>query len=427
LKNLWRQFVLGWKLDGTRFVVSDYPTPDTRVKFRRQLLDRVEAIAPFLSFNRDPYIVLSGGRLYWLIEGYTTSAHFPYSKPYDPVEQIEYSSNEDTRTLQNEATKEFAGANYIRNAVKVVVDAYDGSADFYVFEPDDPIIQVWRRIFPDLFKSASDMPADLRAHVRYPREVLLVQGLVNARYHMEDPVVCYNQEDLWMRATEKYDEQVQPVEPYHIMWTPPESAEPEFVAMLPFTPKGRQVLIGWMAGLSDGANYGRLITYKFPKDKRILGPQQVDTKIDQHPSLKAQLTLWDQRGSRVVRGNVLAIPVNDTLLYVEPIFIEAGTAAYPDLRVVAVMHGDKVSYAETFERALAGLIGPSPDDRPVATTGEVAVADATIDLARAANEAFARYLQLQGEGRFAEAAMQLDRLQSALQQLHLASGGERRE
>jgi hypothetical protein len=182
-----------------------------------------------------------------------------------------------------------------------------------------------------------------------------------------------------------------------------------------------------MAGLSDGANYGRLITYKFPKDKRILGPQQVDTKIDQHPSLKAQLTLWDQRGSRVVRGNVLAIPVNDTLLYVEPIFIEAGTAAYPDLRVVAVMHGDKVSYAETFERALAGLIGPSPDDRPVATTGEVAVADATIDLARAANEAFARYLQLQGEGRFAEAAMQLDRLQSALQQLHLASGGERRE
>jgi uncharacterized membrane protein (UPF0182 family) len=421
LRNFWRKVVFGWKLDGTQFLFSSYPTPDTRVKFRRQVLDRVQALAPFLSFNREPYIVLSGGKLYWLVEGYTTSTHFPYSKRYDPSERIDYSANDTILSLHNQAGADFAGANYIRNAVKAVVDAYTGSVDFYVFEPDDPIIEVWTRILPDLFKPASEMPAGLRAHVRYPQEFLLVQGLVNARYHMEDPDVFYNQEDLWMRATERYYEQVQPVEPYHIMWTPPESTEPEFVAMLPFTPKGRQVLIGWMAGLSDGSNYGRLITYKFPKDKRILGPQQVDTKIDQHPALKAQLTLWDQRGSRVIRGNVLAIPVDNTLLYVEPIFIEAGTAAYPELRVVALMHGDKLSYADTFAGALAGLIDRSDEDRAVATAGVLPSSAARLDLARAANDAFDRYLLLQGEMRFVEAAEQLDRLRRSLQQLHAAS------
>jgi hypothetical protein len=417
LRTFWRKFLFGWKLDGTRFLLSTYPTAETRVKFRRQVLERVQALAPFLRLNPDPYIVLSDGKLYWLIEGYTTSRYLPYSKPYDPQEHIDYSDGDETRTLQNQAAPEFAGSNYVRNSVKITVDAYNGSVDFYTFEPDDPLIRVWGRIFPDLFKPAGTMPADLRAHVRYPHELLLVQGLVNARYHMEDPAVFYNQEDLWMRATEKYYEQIQPVQPYYIMWTPPDADEPEFVAMLPFTPKGRQVLIGWMAGLSDGDNYGRLITYKFPKDKRILGPQQVDTKIDQHPALKAQLTLWDQRGSRVIRGNVLALPLGDTLLYVEPIFIEAGTAAYPELRVVALMHGDRLSYADTFERALAGLVGSRREDQSVATTGVVPSTVAALDLPREANDAFDQYLQLQSERRFAEAAFQLDRLQRALRQL----------
>jgi uncharacterized membrane protein (UPF0182 family) len=416
LRNAWRKFVIGWRLDGTRFLLSRYPTPDTRVKYRRQVLDRVKAIAPFLTVNRDPYIVASEGRLYWLIEGYTSSEHFPYSQRYDAMEPTDYSDGTGTRTRRSQTTAEFAGANYIRNSVKIAVDAYTGSVDFYVFEPDDPIVRAWARIFPDLFKPADTMPADLRAHVRYPHEFLLLQGLVNARYHMEDPVVFYNQEDLWMRATERYYEGVQPVEPYYIMWTPPEAEEPEFVAMLPFTPKGRQVLIGWMAGLSDGDNYGRLITYKFPKDKRVLGPQQVDTKIDQDPALKAQLTLWDQRGSRVIRGNVLAIPIGDTLMYVEPIFIEAGTAAYPELRVVAIMHGDQLSYADTFERALVNLVDPNRTEQTVAM-GAGPVGAGMTDLAREANDAFEQYLELQGERRFAEAAEQLNRLQRALRDL----------
>jgi uncharacterized membrane protein (UPF0182 family) len=418
LRNFWRRLVFGWKTDGTRLLMSAYPTAETRALFRRQVLDRVQAVAPFLTLSRDPYIVVSDGRLYWLLEGYTTSSHFPYSRTYDGQERIEYSSGDAAPPLQNWPVPEFTGINYIRNSVKVVVDAYNGSVDLYVFEPDDPLIRVWMRIFADLFKPAAEMPPDLRAHVRYPHELLLMQGLVNARYHMEDPVVFYNQEDLWTRATERYYEQVQPVEPYYIMWTPPGAAAPEFVAMLPFTPKGRQVLIGWMAGLSDGDNYGRLITYQFPKDKRVIGPQQVDTKIDQDPVLKAQLTLWDQLGSRVIRGNVLAIPVNDTLLYVEPIFIEAETAAYPELRIVAVMHGDTLSFAGTFDQALAGVVGQKPVHKEGERTDSSAGVDQrTARLAREANEAFVEYLRLQGDGRFVEAAGQLERLQRVLRDL----------
>jgi uncharacterized membrane protein (UPF0182 family) len=217
--------------------------------------------------------------------------------------------------------------------------------DFYVFEPGDPLIQMWRKALPGVFKDREQMPKSLQAHVRYPQDFLLTQGLVYAKYHMTDPAVFYNQEDLWVRATEKHYSRVEPVEPYYVMWELPGSDQAEFVLIQPFTPKNRQVLIGWIAGLSDGQNYGRLLAYKFPKEKRILGPQQVETKIDQDSFLSGQLTLWDQRGSKVIRGNVLAIPIDNTLLYVEPIYLQAETAAYPELRLVVVMHGDNMSYA----------------------------------------------------------------------------------
>jgi hypothetical protein len=228
---------------------------------------------------------------------------------------------------------------------------------------------------------------------------------------MTDPTVFYNQEDLWIRASEKYYNQVQPVEPYYIIWEPPGSDEPEFVLMLPFTPKNRQVLIGWIAGLSDGDNYGRFLAYQFPKERRVLGPQQVETKIDQDSHLSGQLTLWDQRGSNVIRGNVLAIPLDHTLLYVEPIYLQAETAAYPELRLVAVMHGDDLSYAETFDDALAGLFGPEQPTAAGLGTRSLR------QLASAANAAFERYLGAQGEGRFRDAADALTELQSLLSEL----------
>jgi hypothetical protein len=265
-----------------------------------------------------------------------------------------------------------------------------------------------------LFKDADEMPDGLRAHVRYPEGFLLAQGLVYAKYHMDDPAVFYNQEDLWVRATEKYYARVQPVEPYYIMWQLPDAEQAEFVLILPFTPKNRQVLIGWIAGMCDGDNYGRFLAYKFPKEKRVLGPQQVETKIDQDRHLSGQLTLWDQRGSNVIRGNVLAIPIEDTLIYVEPIYLQAETAAYPELRLVAVMHGDTLSYANTFDEALQGLFAGG-----AAEEGEedIGIGRSVSELARQANEAFEGYLRLQSEQQFAKAAQQLQKLRDTLKRL----------
>ena len=418
ITNLWRKFLLGWKFDGTRFLLSTYPTSDSRVLFHREIRERVKTLAPFLRFDADAYVVLVDGKLYWIIDAYTTSTYYPYSESFSSTELIENKQPERERKQAHGSTASLAGINYVRNSVKAVVDAFNGSVTFYVFEPEDPLIQVWQRIFPELFTAREKMPDGLRAHVRYPRDLLLTQGLVYAKYHMTDPAVFYNQEDLWMRATEKYYAAVQPVEPYYVMWQPPRSKTAEFILMLPFTPKNRQVMIGWIAGMCDPANYGRLLAYKFPKEERILGPQQVETKIDQDGYLSAQLSLWNQQGSRVIRGNTLVIPINSSLLYVEPIYLQAEAAAYPELRLVAVMHGDNLSYAETFDKALQGLLtreGKKPP--PLAGLGFKGERIPLKELISQGNEAFKNYLRLQGEGRFAEAAKELTRLQETLLQL----------
>jgi hypothetical protein len=254
--------------------------------------------------------------------------------------------------------------------------------------------------------------------------MLLIQGLVYAKYHMTDPTVFYNQEDLWIRATEKYYSEVIPVEPYYIMWNPDNQEEPDFIVMLPFTPKIRQVLIGWIAGMCDPENYGNFISYQFPKDKRVLGPQQVETKIDQDSFLSGQLTLWDQRGSNVIRGNVLAIPVENTIIYVEPIYLQAETAAYPELRLVAVMHNDDLSYAESFDEALQGLFGEeaaiAEEDEAAKKSTQPQVMQTGQDvqsLIRSANQAFEDYLRYTGEKQFGNASQALDRLQNLLNEL----------
>jgi uncharacterized membrane protein (UPF0182 family) len=250
-----------------------------------------------------------------------------------------------------------------------------------------------------------------------------VQGLIFEKYHMTDPTVFYNQEDLWMRATEKYYSQIQPVDPYYIMWQLPGKDKPEFVVMMPFTPKNRQVLIGWIAGMCDPGNYGRLIAYQFPKDKTVIGPQQVETKIDQDSFLSGQLTLWSQRGSNVIRGNVLAIPVNNTLFYVEPIYLQAETSAYPELQLVVVMQGNYMSYAKTFDQALNGLFAKmsgEPVENFPASGQQQTAAPLVISMqqqVQAANDAFNNYLKLSGEKKFTEAAKELEKLQQSLQSL----------
>jgi hypothetical protein len=418
ITNLWRKFLFGWKFDGSRFLFSTYPTADSRVLFHRNIRERLETLAPFLKFDTDPYVVLADGKLYWIIDAYTTSTYYPYSEPFSATEPIESRQAERERKMAHGSTTSLAGVNYVRNSVKAVVDAFNGSVTFYVFEPEDPLIRAWQRIFPGLFTTREKMPDGLRVHVRYPRDFLLTQGLVYAKYHMTDPAVFYNQEDLWMQATEKYYAAVQPVEPYYVMWQLPGSKTAEFILMLPFTPKNRQVMIGWIAGMCDPANYGRLLAYKFPKEERILGPQQVETKIDQDGYLSAQLSLWNQQGSRVIRGNTLVIPIDSSLLYVEPIYLQAEAAAYPELRLVAVMHGDNLSYAETFDKALQGLLAEAGRKPPSFVALELRGERIPLkELISRANEAFKNYLRLQGEGRFAEAAKELSRLQEALQQL----------
>lgn len=430
LKNFWRKFIYGWRFDGTRLLFSTYPIAESRIMFRRQVRERTAILAPFLELDNDPYIVLADGKLYWIIDAYTTSRFYPYSEPYSSREVIEYREGEQRRRLVNFAVPYLEGANYVRNSVKAVVDAFDGTVSFYVFDPDDPIVQAWSGVFPGLFKARADMPDELESHVRYPHDLLLAQGLVYAKYHMGDPEVFYNQEDLWVRATEKHYGDVEPVEPYYVMWQLPGEREMEFVSILPFTPKNRQVLIGWIAGMSDGPNYGRFLAYKFPKEKHVLGPQQVETKIDQDSYLSGQLTLWDQRGSNVIRGNVLAIPIEQTLLYVEPIYLQAETAAYPELRLVVLMHGDTLSYAETFDKALEGLfeeghpnppLPPLPGLQPEQETKQQeaqAERDRQVrSLAGQAREAFESYLRLLGEQKFEEAGRELKRLQNVLEDL----------
>jgi hypothetical protein len=414
ISNLWRKFLYGWKFDGTRFLLSGYPTSDSRIMFYRKITERVKNIAPFLKFDDDPYIVLARGKLYWIIDAYTVSTDYPYSEPTISQtglralrRRFQFSTAKDRRDL--------SGINYIRNSVKAVIDAFNGSVNFYIFEKTDPLINAWSKIFPDLFKSRDQMPEEILNHIRYPADMLLIQGLVYSKYHMTDPTVFYNQEDLWVRATEKYYDQTQPVQPYYIMWELPSSDEPQFVLMLPFTPKNKQVLIAWIAGMCDPENYGRLLAYKFPKEKRVLGTQQVETKIDQDRVLSGQLSLWDQRGSRVIRGNVLAIPIEDTLIYVEPIYLQAETAAYPELRLVTVMHNDKLSYAKTFDEALYGLI--SKEKTEIEFEQGVPTKKSISELITQANEAFENYLNALGRKEFDGASDHLKNLSDSLERL----------
>ncbi len=425
ISGLWRKFLFGWKFGGTKLLFSDYPTDSSRIMFHRQIRERVKLLAPFLKFDNDPYIVLDNGKLYWIIDAYTSSTYFPYSEPFNSLETIDYKEGNTAMKLRTIVDKNFNGVNYIRNSIKVVINAFNGSVNFYILDKKDPIVKVWQKIYPDLFKAKSQMPEGLLAHIRYPIDMLLAQGLVYEKYHMTDPTVFYNQEDLWVRATEKYYNHVQPVEPYYIIWQLPGSTKPQFSLILPFTPKNRQVLIGWIAGLCDSGNYGRFLAYQFPKNKMILGPQQVESKIDQDSYLSGQLTLWNQRGSNVIRGNVLAIPVNNTLFYVEPIYLQAETAAYPELRLVVVMHGNDMSYAKTFDQALTKLFASSTNKVVTQQLVPQKKSFSFETLAKQANDAFNNYLKYSGEKRFSDAAKELAKLQKALKQLAKSVGAKK--
>ena len=405
---------------------SDDVTPESRLLMHRNIRDRVARLAPFLTFDQDPYIVVGDdGRLSWIMDAFTTSDTYPYSTHYD---------------LRDKSV------NYMRNSVKVVIDAYNGTATFYVFDDQDPVLAAYRRIYPALFTDASRMPADLRRHIRYPDDLLSLQSEVYGLYHMTRPEVFFNREDLWTVATESSSDAngqqvVQPMPPNFVLMKLPVGSAEEFVQILPFTPANRNNLIGWIAGRSDGEAYGTTAVFNFPKTRLIDGPQQIEARIDQNAQLSGQLTLWNQQGSHVLRGNLLVIPTGRALLYAEPIYLQAQQSPMPELRLVVLALQDKLAYGTTFQSALAALFGnetssltaTEPTQR---VTAEGGPSPATLQqtgqraaspqqdvnaLIADANRNFEDYQRLTAAGKLAEAGHKLEALKSDLARLALHS------
>ena len=399
-------------------ILSDYLVDGSRIMFRRQIRERVNAIAPFLEYDSDPYLVVSEGKFYWIMDAYTTTDMYPYS-----------------------ARGGRSRINYIRNSVKVVVDVYNGTTSFYRMDLKDPLVAVYAEIFPDLFRPLEEMPEDLRAHLRYPKDMFKHQAMLYRSYHMQDVQIFYNQEDLWEIPNEIYSGQAQMMEPYYIIIKLPGEQREEFLLMVPFTPARKDNMIGWLAARCDGESYGDLLVYTLPKDRLIFGPMQLEARIDQQPDISSQLTLWGQRGSEVIRGNLLAIPIERSFLYVEPIYLQARqesempafpaggppneqwrtpprrdirSAAIPELKQVIVAFAGQVIMRATFEEALfdlfaidAGSSAPSPEP----TARQVSIAPSGIDSRSAAEMA-------------AEAEAHYQRVRTSLQQWDWAEAGE---
>lgn len=346
INSFLRKILFSLRFNDYNILLSNDITNESRVLFDRNIIERVRKIAPFLQYDQDPYLVVSQGRLYWILDAYTTTNRFPYSEP-------------------------FGGINYIRNSVKIVINAYNGFADFYIADDTDPLIQVYSSIFPELFKPMDEAPAELLKHFRYPVGLFTLQSRVYSLYHMEDPRVFYNKEDEWTVPMENYDGQQIPVEPYYTILQLPGEKEPEFVLMLPFNPIRRDNMIAWMAARCDPGHYGERLVFRFPKEQTVLGPRQVEGRIDQSTEISSQLTLWDQRGSRVIRGNLLVLPINNSILYVEPIFLQAEQGQQPELARVIVMHGENLVMEETLQKALDRIFGEAPDTPEEDETGTV--------------------------------------------------------
>jgi hypothetical protein len=353
IRSWWRRGLFALYLRDWRIMVTREFTPQTKVLFRRNINQRIRAIAPFLQYDSDPYLVAAEGYsgtsaspssnqnyLYWIVDAYTTSDRYPYSDP----------------TANN--------VNYIRNSVKIVIDAYNGSVNFYIADPSDPIIQTWSKIFPSLLKPLDAMPATLRQHIRYPVDFFKLQSDRLMTYHMTDPQVFYNREDQWQIPNEIYGDESRPVEPYYLITSLPTVPFEEFILLLPYTPRQRTNLVAWLAARADGENYGRLLLYAFPKERLVYGPEQIEARINQDPVISQQISLWNRQGSRAIQGNLLIIPIEQSLLYVEPIYLEATQNSLPTLVRVVVAYENRIVMTESLEQSLQAIfqaeVTPAP-------------------------------------------------------------------
>jgi uncharacterized membrane protein (UPF0182 family) len=338
--GLLRRLAFAVRFGSTDLLLSAYVKPDSKVLYFRSIRDRMSLLAPWLLLDGDPYVAIMDGRIVWILDGYTTSDMYPYSQ----------------RT---------SGVNYIRNSVKATIDAYDGTVHLYAFDEKDPILATWRRIYPGLVEDSSAMPASVRAHLRYPEDMFLLQAEVFATYHMLDPRVFYNKEDQWAFPLQSTGDEMKPF--YVLMRLPGETTE-DFVLMMPFTPRGKQNMIGWIAAKSDPADYGRRVAFEFPKQKLVLGPEQIHARINQEPAFSSQLSLWNQRGSQVVYGNLLVLPVKDSIVYIQPLYLQGEQTAIPQLIRVVVAYGDRIAMEADLATALGKAFGFSKP-APVQTGG----------------------------------------------------------
>ena len=353
LRSFWRKLLYSARFATLRISLSNDITPESRILYYRKIQDRVRKLASFLEFDEDPYLVVTPeGRLFWIIDGYTSSDRYPYSEPTEGI------------------------GNYIRNSVKTVVDPYNGTVDFYIADADDPVVKAYSAGFPGLFKPMEAMPEALRSHVRYPQDLFKVQARMYATYHMRDPQVFYNKEDLLSIPMRKVDEQEREMEPYYTIMRLPGEDKEEFVLLLPFTPNNRDNMRAWLAARSDGSHYGKLLALNFPKARLVYGPKQVDARIDQDAFISQQLSLWGQRGSQVIRGSLLAIPIQDSLLYVQSLYLAAEQGSLPELKRVVAVFGNRIAMRENLEDALNELFGDATE-RPATASPSVQTAAGT--------------------------------------------------
>jgi uncharacterized membrane protein (UPF0182 family) len=361
LGSIWRRLLFAIRFTSTDILVTGQLTRESRIMFHRNIVERAKRLAPFLTLDADPYpVVTSTGGISWIQDAYTTSSSYPYSTPYSSQQQT------------------FADVNYIRNSVKIVTDAYNGSVAMYVSEPDDPLVITIGRIFPGLLHPLSDMPADLRQHVRYPEDIFGIQARMYATYHMTNPQVFYNKEDQWsVPVLDSGSQGSKEMEPYYTVMRLPGEKQNEFIQMLPFTPRLKDNLSAWMVARSDGAHYGHMLVYQFPKQSLVFGPRQIVGKINQDQVISPQITLWSQQGSEVNWGQLLVIPINKSLIYVRALYLKSPEGRIPELKRVVVAYQSKIVMAETLTRALVSIFGPTvatslaPDQLSSAATSVV--------------------------------------------------------
>ena len=396
IDSFWRKLLFSAHQATLRIALSQDIVGQSRILLHRQIQERVKKIAPFITFDRDAYLVIAqGGRLFWIIDGYTISDRFPYSEPMRR-----------------------RGMNYIRNSLKAVVDAYNGTVNFYLSDPEDPIILTYGKIFPELAKPLDQMPEDLRAHIRYPQDLFTIQAHVYATYHMQDPQVFYNKEDLLSIPRRTVGGTEQEMEAYYTIMRLPGETKEEFVLLLPFTPNKRDNMRAWLAARSDPPHYGKLIALDFPKAKLIYGPKQIEARIDQDAFISQQLSLWGQRGSQVIRGSLLAIPIETSLLYVQPLYLAAEKGSLPELKRVIVAFGNQIAMEETLEQSLQRIFGgkpaPQPVQQPVVATQTLT---AEKELARQALAHFSRAQELLRQGDWAGYGDELKKVETLLREM----------